>query len=155
MAIIVRFLLRDWLILWVGTILLVFAILFAELHLADELFAPDPYNNVEVRSWVIENGELLMVANFIKNTCDPVALRAIGSAGGETSPLPWRDLDIWEQNDDRQAGVQTLRIGIDLGGVSWDWVEIRTTHACPVIENPRFKVDKVFARWTRQESRNG
>ena len=112
------------------------------------LFAPSPYRNVEVKRWYKENGWLYLIANFEKLECDILQLRAVGGASGATELLKWDDVDGLVGYEDRQAGLQTLRIRVQMAGVDWDWIEIRTTHACPTRENPTRKIDKVFTRWT-------
>lgn len=100
---------------------------------------PTPYRDVEIVQYDVIDGEITLTANFTKTECVFNRLRVVAGVAGETEFLKWRDIDGLPENHDRNAGQQTLRIGIALQRDGYDWIEIRTRHDCD-----GEIVDKVF-----------
>jgi len=101
----------------------------------------DPYKNVRVISIDRTPAGIEFFATFEKTECRFKALELVAGSFGETSFLPWRDLDGLPPDYDRSAGAHTMRIAFDFGAIDPDWIEIRTRHDCA-----GKKVDKVFYR---------
>lgn len=103
-----------------------------------------PYTGVVVTRAAIVGTELVLAANFYKNqNCKIPSLVPVGYAAGETDILPWRDLDGLPTDYDRYPGSHSLSIAIEMSGVRYDWVELRTKHPCGEDGHP---VYAVFAR---------
>jgi len=103
-----------------------------------------PYSGVAITRAGVVGSELFLAANFYKNSdCGVPSLVPVGFAAGETDILPWRDLDGLPPDYDRYPGSHSLSIAIEMGGVQYDWVELRTKHPCG---DDRHSVYAVFAR---------
>ena len=99
-----------------------------------------PYWGVElVSSDVLRNGDVKVVADFIKGKCTLVNFLPVGIGFTGTSNLLYTDLDDRPLQGDRLAGSQTLRITVHTDGVRYDSIELRTRHNCSGL-----KVDRTF-----------
>lgn len=103
---------------------------------------PIPYQSVVVKSVDKVDGRVEIRADFVKRRCqfDKLAVVGIGLFGA-SPPLEWSDLDARKEDEiNRMAGAQTLRISVDLNGQQFDNLEIKTRHLCGDLV-----VDTVFA----------
>lgn len=107
----------------------------------ERMFGWRPYYSVEVISLHVEDGDLHVIANFVKSECVIQRLNVIGYVGEAAVFLDYRDLDGLEFDHDRSQGFHTLRLAIDLEERNYDWIELRTRHDCQ-----GELVDRVFAR---------
>ena len=109
---------------------------------SDRLFPWRPYSDVSVVHVSRDGFHIRFMANFVKDGCRFERLAVVGIVAGVTQTLPWSDLDGRGQQNDREAGTQTLNIEIRMRGVEYDTIEIRTRHLCGVDD---VIVDRVFA----------
>lgn len=107
---------------------------------APNLFEPEPYSQVEIKSIQKEFGRIDFIADFVKDGCEFVRLDVVGFAAGSTTPLKWTDGFGLPPDHDREAGTQTLNISWYPEGVAYQWYEVRTRHNCE-----GKIVDKIFA----------
>lgn len=133
-------------------IALIVAVSFLAGNVAWEVFGeqvtkPRPYDQVDIIAAERTEDGFLLVATFRKLRCEYVRLRVVGSYAGVTDFFEWADVDGLDES--RQAGRQTLRILIDMQDIDLDWLEVRTTHACPNLGAADVEtVDRVFTHIT-------
>lgn len=104
------------------------------------LFEPRPYNNVTVDdlSYVDGNRSVGVQATFVKTEeCTFQDLKVFGEYLGVWVPLTWSDPK--GEEGDRYTGYNTLHILVDVEGVYYSTIEVRTRHSCD-----GKKVDEIF-----------
>lgn len=119
---------------WIVAAMAIFALYVATL-------APQPYTDVAPIRIERVGDVVEFEANFKKTGCTFQRLRVVVGEAGQTRFVGWRDLEAGPEVGDRNKGLQTLRLILDLPADVFDWAEIRTRHDCD-----GEKYDKVFWR---------
>lgn len=107
-----------------------------------------PYYDVDVQEVVRGEGYYDLHATFRKaqrpghGECELETFQPVGIYLGEAERLRVEDLDGLDENDNREAGLQSLSVRIFYEGEP-EVVEVRTRHRCPH-NGDRVLVTKVF-----------
>lgn len=93
-------------------------------------FDQQPFDRVKVTSVSRSGYEVNIKAQYRKVACEIERIVVFGTILGEVTPLdyvPYRGPNI---DEDRLEGQQAMEIIVDMAGVKYDNIEVRTRHNC-------------------------